>query len=319
MNVEVTEDAIKAEISKCRMFIDFMLKQQQWSGINREDIDRWISNFAGISESEKLLAYKLLSNLIYYSEKDVIEALKEGIYNCLLKKTISEKQILSDFTLSSQALLQIEKDELKKTCFIPLLDSNAPHESGNYVSRLLVQQGMINSDHSIFLNNIEETFNTIGFSRLVIIDDCVGSGDQLRDFWNINAEVKFNGKNTLLKNYCRAKKIDVNYLTLFGYEPSIERLKSELAELNICCVRGLNDLQRVFVEGSYVWENEVERKIAIKFFERLTRDVMIPFYGYKGLDFAFIMHRTIPDWSLPIFWKEKDDWQLLLRRKNSNA
>lgn len=305
-------------INKCRSYINFMLTQQ-WSGIEKQDIDRWIENFSEYTVQEKVLAYKLLINLIYYSEKDVIGTLKDGIYNKIFYNIILEKQKQADFNLSPKALFNLVKEELSKTCFIPLLDSGKPHESANYVSRLLVQQGIILPYQSLFVVDIEEAIKQYGFIRLIIIDDCVGSGDQLRGFWNTCILEQKSGEKILLKDYCNKNEIEPNYLTLFGYGTSIQQLRKEFSELTIFCIRELEDAQRVFKNNSYIWRDEKELNEAIIFFKKIADEKGIDLFGYKNLDFAFIMHQTIPDWSLPLFWQENPDWNLLMRRKNSNA
>jgi len=265
-----------------------------------------------------LLVYKLLTGIIYFSEKDVLEALKEGVYKCICYEHVLEKQKSMGFGLSQHALSNIFREEIQKTCFIPLLDSDSPHESGNYVSRILVQKGIIPPSHSMFLNKLPDAFQSKTFNKLVIVDDCVGSGDQLRGFWE-DAIVSTGFKNVYLKDLCNTYNIEVSYLTLFGYDRSISELKKDLVGLNICCVRKLSEIQRVFSDNSYIWKNTAERDEALSLFSSLTKENGILLYGYKDLDFAFIMHETIPDWSLPLFWKENADWKLLMRRKNSNA
>lgn len=305
-------------INRCKAYIAFMLSQQQWSGLTKATVEEWIENFRDLSEEEKCLVYRLLTSIIYFSENDVIEALKEGIHHCLYYESILKKQITSDFSLSAKALANIESEELAKTCFIPLLDSDAPHESGNYVTRTLVQQGIIKSTQSVFLDKLPDLLKRGAFSRLVIVDDCVGSGDQLDTFWT-EARVNVDGSSKRLRDLCNEYGVDANYLTLFGYINSIENLKTRFTDLKIWCVRCLSDTQRVFMDDSYVWKNQDELNKAKALFESITQAVGIPLYGYKGLDFAFIMHRTIPDWSLPLFWMEKPDWRLLMRRKNSSV
>ena len=80
----------KLYINKCKAFIDFMLTQQQWSGLTKANIDSWLSNFRGLSHEEQELVYKLLTNVIYFSENDVTEALRSGVYNCLSYSDVLE-------------------------------------------------------------------------------------------------------------------------------------------------------------------------------------------------------------------------------------
>lgn len=314
----ITTESIQLHINKCKVYVDFMLSQQQWSGLTKAEVEQWLSNFRDLDLYEQYLVYKILASLIYYSEKDVIDALNEGINSRLFYDVVLDKQISTGFSISQHTIQNIVKEELLETRFIPLLDRNTPHESGNYVSRLLVQQGIIQPKQSIFLDALGDEFQKGPFKNLVIVDDCVGSGDQLRDFWK-KAEVSVSGSTIPLAAFCLENHIKAQYLTLFGYDRSILTLEKEFKDLTVCCVRTLSDSQRVFSKNSYVWANEHERQQAIELFSTLTADNGIPLYGYKGLDFAFIMHQTIPDWSLPLFWKKTPDWNLLMRRKNSNV
>ena len=294
-----------------------MISQQQWSGISKAEVSNWLRNFDSLPIEELMLVYKLLTNIVYFSEADVIDALRQGVHKCLCYDVVLEKQRESGFALSQQALSNIQKDELNKACFVPLLSSGAPHESGNYVSRVLVQQGIIHSSQSMFAGRLPAAFKSSEIKHLVIVDDCVGSGDQLRGFWE-NTHVLDEGTLLSLKQLCEKYGVEANYLTLFGYRESLLELGHDLSGLKIHCVRILNESLRVFSENSYIWKDDQERLSAYTLFSNITKDAGIPLYGYKGFDFAFIMHKTIPDWSLPLFWKESTDWSLLMRRKNSN-
>lgn len=311
----MTEEEMKLYIDKCKLFVQFMCVQQ-WTGLSNESIAKWLNNFNEYSLYEKYLAHKLLVNIIYFSESDVIDTLKNGIFKCLYHDLILKKQIESDFGLSQQKISNIINTKLSESCFTPLLDSDSPHESGNYISRLLVQHGIIRDKQSVFLRNIPETYKQKQFEDLIIVDDCIGSGDQLRDFWE---HAFIDDKKCYLRDFCDTNKISVHYITLFGYDKSIQDLKNELQDLDLCCVRELSDNQRVFLNNSYVWKDEKELQDAIELFKSIKNEYDIPLYGYKKLDFAFIMHQTIPNWSLPLFWKKRNGWELLLRRKNSDG
>lgn len=304
-------------INKCKAFIDFMLSQQQWSGLTKSNVDSWLNNFKGLPQEDQVLVYKLLTNIIYFSENDVADALKIGVYNCLSYNDVLEKQKSSGFSMSVHALDNLHRTKINKTCFVPLLDSWAPYESGNNICRILVQQQIVPQNRSMFIDQVPDLLKACQVNNLVIVDDCVGSGDQLNTFWQ-ETMVNDDGVSVTIKELCCKYGVQANYLTLFGYNKSIEILRKKFTDLNIFCVRELNDQHRVFSDSSYIWKNADERAKAFTLFYSLSKNAGIEIYGYKGLDFAFVMHKTIPDWSLPIFWKENNDWTLLLRRKNSN-
>lgn len=304
-------------INKCKEYINFMFSQQQWSGLTQSEVNLWLQNFNTLSIEEKELVYKLLVNVIYFSEKDIESVLREGVYNCVAYNVILEKQKNSMFETSPRALATTYEDELKKSCFVPLLDSNSPHESGNFVSRILVQRGIIEEKQSMFIEEVPSALNSGMFNKIVIVDDCVGSGQQIEDFWSTKT-VLVDKIYLTISDICKKYGVSANYLTLFGYNKNIERLQNQFSELKIHCARLLYDEHRVFCDNSYIWTSADEMKEALELFTVLCQNSGIPLYGYMGLDFAFIMHNTIPDWSLPLFWKSNSDWNLLIRRKNSD-
>lgn len=314
---KMTDSERDLYINKCNTFINFMLRQQQWTGLSRHEIDGWISNFGSVTSEEKYLIYKLLTNIIYYSEDDIIDALKEGINDKIFYKKMIKMQIDSGFQISQHSISQAYKDELRNSCFIPLLDRGKPYESANYILRLCIQNRFITTNQSIFLDGLVSYTNDKKVENLVIIDDCVGSGDQLRAFWHIST-VTENGKEISLREFCKTRNINVFYLTLFGFKDTISALNSEFDDLNVVCVRELTRTLNVFDDASYVWDDVNERNKALDLFQEFASNNNFDIHGYNYLDFAIIMHRTIPDWSLPIFWKENADWKPLMRRKDSH-
>lgn len=315
---ELYEDDIKLYIETCKSFIKFMLNQRQWSGLTSVNTDNWLRNFHDQPIEKQYYAYRLLTNLIYISENDIVDALRAGVNQCLSKQAILTKQKQNNFTLSAHTLSKISDECISKACFVPLLDRDSPHESGNNMSRSLVQEGIITDKQSVFIKDAPLLFKEGNYKQLVIVDDCVGSGDQLRGFWP-NTIVEDNGIPMTIKSLCQKYDVTANYLTLFGYVKSVEKLKREFPELNIFCVRELSEEHRVFSDTSYVWEDKEERDNAIAYFEETVQNAGIQLLGYSQLDFAFIMHKTIPDWSLPMLWKKNANWELLLRRKNSDG
>lgn len=304
-------DSTKFYIDKCKMYIDFMLSHGQFSGLSKPVIESWIKNFDSNSDEELTLAYSLLVKFIYFSENDLVTMLEEGVEK-LYHNSIINSQIDANFTLSSNALRGIKNEVLQTMLFLPLLDEDSPHESGNYIMRLLVSNNIISSNQSIGYNKLEETIGD-KYNHIIIVDDCLGSGTQLFDFWN-NYELN-NGKT--LRSFCAENKLKVTYLVLFGYDKSIKSLNSTFDDLDIVCVRQLSDCQRIFADDSYMWDSNEKRDKYKNLLKTISEENSFDLTGFSEFDFAFAMHDTIPDWSLPLFWKERDSWTPLLRRKNS--
>jgi hypothetical protein len=305
------EFELREYLDYARRAILFFLNCHQWDGINKSEVDGWLNNFSDLVYGQ-YYSIRLLSQILYYSESDLVHLLKEGIFNKILGyELLLKRQIPSNFQLSQQQLQYEIGEELKKTLFVPLLDADGPHESGNQLLRLLVQHQIINVNQSIFAKNISPTCNS--YKRLIIVDDCIGSGEQCRTFWK-KATIN-NGEP--LRKWCSDKQIEVYYLVLVGYENTIISLTNEYTDLKIRCVEMLQDIHRIFDEKSIFWKSKDEMEDAKKLFSEITKERGIPIYGFNDMDFAVIIHRTIPDWCSPLFWKGINEWTILMRRKNS--
>lgn len=301
---------IEEYIDKAHLAIKFFLRCQ-WDGLKKQDVDNWLDNFPE-SLNDQYYSIRLLNQLMYYSKWDMEDLLREGIFHRVLgKKVLLEHQLSNNFRIGQQELESEFNRCLEETIFIPLLDSNAPHESGNQIARLLVTRLGIRSQNVIFAQDITSKHSS--YRNLIIVDDCIGSGNQCRNFW-ANATVK---DGTLLRKWCSLTQVEPTYVVLVGYAKSLNDLSKELEDLPICCIETLQDEHRVFGENSDFWDDDAERKDAMEYFAEITRANGIPLLGYINLDFALIMHQSIPDWSLPIFWKETADWSILMSRKNS--
>lgn len=300
------------EIYKYRLYIDFMINTvRHWSAIDQSNVNAWMSNFKKISEREKELLYKLLTNILYFSEDDIINMLSFGVNNILYKEELLEKELETNFGLDFLQLKKIKDDYLQETCFIPLLFSNSPQESGNYIIRLLVSQKIISDSQAFFPKDLPSKFNEKKFKKVVIVDDCIGSGDQLGMFLE-DTYLKYNDSKIKLQDYCQKNGLEICYMALFGYE---KKVSDNNLNIKIHCLKILKERHRVFIKNSYIWDNINELDYAKEFFVKILKDYEIKLSGYHDLDFALIMHRTIPDWSLPLFWEENNGWKYLLRRK----
>jgi hypothetical protein len=301
--------------SNKRALLRTICRSNQWSGINEGNIDDWLHH--NFKETKgKYFAIKILLHGLYYSESNLIELLKDGIYNKILgnnikRKLISDKNI---YKLKSEIEAEI-RAELTKTLFIPLLDNDKPSESGNAIVRYLVHKlGILNGNTSFhFLVNLDELAK---YSKIIIVDDCLGSGDQLNSFWNYNA--KFD----IVKKKAQSLGIEIYYLILIGNEEALMELQlnGDLVGLKVIICEKVNKENRVFHLNNNIWNGDNdELEDAISYLDQINNVYGIPRLGFNEMDYAVFIHNTTPDWSLPIFWAENSDWKPLFKRKNSEA
>ena len=135
----------------------------------------------------------------------------------------------------------------------------------------------------------------------------------MKRFWN-------SEKIQTIKDICKKYDIPIYYLVLIGYDKNLEIIskEKEIEGIRVIICDILTDRNRVFSDDNIIWDKtNGEREKALEYFEKLMKEKGVRFLGYKKLDFAVVLHDRLPNWSLPIFWKEMVGWKCLLRRKTT--
>ncbi|NOT92265.1 phosphoribosyltransferase-like protein [Ferruginibacter sp.] len=288
--------------------------QSQWDYLKYSDFDKWLSdNFQNDIEGRYYVT-KILLHTVYYSKKDMEKLMHYGLYEKIYGKQVKADLVAKeDIYLSTSVAEGIVHQLKESTFFIPLLDSDKPSESGNGIIGDLVHKMNVSENQVDFHRNVTEG-KLSGYKYLIFVDDCIGSGNQLKKFWN-SAPIK------QIRDICEKLSIKIYYIVLIGYDNNIEKLKlaDDLQGLEVVVCDLLTDKNRVFSEGNIIWDKDTnEKEAAIAYFEKIKKQKGINFLGYKKLDFAVILHDRLPNWSLPIFWKKNSLWSNLLQRKTSN-
>jgi hypothetical protein len=268
----------------------------QWDYLKYSHLCDWLDdNFSNDIEG-KYYAIKILLHTIYYSKQNMERllnfGLNEKIYGEIIKSELIDNKNI--YIPHSEAEAMVNKLK-QKSFFVPLLDSNKPSESGNFVIGDIVHKINISENQVDFHWNLNEELLK-NYRILIFVDDCIGSGSQLKKFWN-------SEKTNSIKAICKKYDIMIYYLVLIGYDKNIKLLKEQ---------QNLTGLKVIVCDKT---NNEKEK--AIQYFERIRKEKGINFLGFKKLDFAVILHDRLPNWSLPIFWKEMTGWKCLLRRKTT--
>lgn len=287
--------------------------RSQWDYVNYSQLLNWLDDNFGNDVEGKYYALNILLHTVYYKRKDIHKLIKYGlfekIYGSIVKKRLLQEE---NIYLSNSEALALVNSLKRASFFVPLLDSNKPSESGNLFIGDLVHKLEIDNSQVAFHWDITE--NTLENKDLLIfVDDCIGSGKQLKKFWN-------SEKIQSIREICIKKGITIYYLVLLGYSKNLSVLQKEikLHELEIVVCDLLTDKNRVFSPDNIIWDRESnERDTAIAYFDNLRKQRGVSFQGFKKLDFAVILSDRLPNWSLPIFWKETTGWKFLLKRKTS--
>lgn len=296
-------------MDQCLLFFSFLFRKKQWSGFSNADYTRWINNFEQI-EDGKYMATRILDYLLYYSEDDMLKLLDDAIMGIFENEVVLPAQIENSFSQLPSDIEFAVNDAISKTIVMPLIeDLMDPGASGPEIIRAV---------RNHFRPRIQTIFNyalspTAKYERLIIVDDCIGSGEQCETFWT-TAEIS-QGK--LLREWARESGTKAYYVALVGYRKTVQELKHSYPDLEIICAEYIDDQHQVFSEKSRCWCDADEQAWAARLLESKANENGIALKGHGGLSFAVALHKTIPDWSLPILYKNKNDWKHLVERKTT--
>ncbi|QDW27223.1 hypothetical protein FFJ24_021290 [Pedobacter sp. KBS0701] len=299
--------------SNKKALIRTMCRTSQWSGVTEGEITDWL--YHNFKETKgRYFAIKILLHALYYSEANLIELLKDGIYSKIFGDRLKTKLINDGNIYHPRSEMEsIINGCIAETLFIPLLDSNSPSESGNSMIRYLTHKTGMSPVNAEFHFKVDLA-KLDKYKYIVIVDDCLGSGQQIYDFWNTNSAIGD------IKKEAQSRGIEIFYLILIGNEDALLdlQLNGDLQGLKVRICEKLSSDNRVFEVSNNIWNGDQEEMDeAIKYLDQIEAVYQVPRKGYNELDFAVFIHNTTPDWSLPIFWKQNSDWKPLFKRKNS--
>lgn len=301
----------EAFIDQSKLLIAFFLKKQQWSGVSRSDYERWISNFSDI-ENGYYIAHRILNLLLYYSEADLIKLLNDAIMTVFEQDVALPFQMAKSFSAIHSELEFAVIDAMRKTIVVPTVTvARDPGASGPEIIRVMRTHFNPQLQSCFSIDILPDST----YERIIIIDDCLGSGEQMSEFWE-EAEI---GCGEKLRAWVNRRNIPAYYVALVGYKDAVKRIENKYSDIRIICSELLDEQHRLFSSSCKGWENsEEQQRVRIILNDHLS-ELGMQLEGYNNLDFAVALHRTIPDWSLPMFYKETRGWKHLLERKDTYA
>ena len=296
-------------IDQCNLFFAYLIREKEWSGLQMNDYVKWNNNFSSI-EDGRYISARILNHMLYYSEDDLIKLLDDAIQSIFDKEIILQKQLSTGFSCLSSVLEYEIKNSLSSTIIVPILeDMQDPGASGPEIIRYIRNHMNYSFQTSFHFNLVENT----QYKRIIMVDDCIGSGEQCRSFWE-TAQIS-TGK--LLKDWVAENRIKPFIVTLVGYKETILKLQYEYPDLNFVCAEMVDDTHQIFSACSRCWKDSIEQNTVDSILTKKLKEIGIARRGYADLSFAIVLHKTIPDWSLPLLFKNKSDWNHLIERKDT--
>jgi hypothetical protein len=297
-----------------------------WPGV-----ESWLDNFNSseqLAECEKLQMLHLLSQFMYFGEREIKELLR-CIYRDKYKYNIVKKiRKANKNTLNRSVIDCMFNRELLKTRFLGV---GNPSESGTHLLYYFRQENQlpknifINQDdvfetqHSIreerdgvtYLNKTEKLQNS-QVNNYVFLDDMCGSGDQACTYLTkIVQDIKALNPTAT-----------VSYYVLFANQDGINKVKRDTDFDEVDCIFELDDSFVCFSENSRHFKS-VKENIDKKFAESIAQKYgssLLPedALGYSNNQLLIGFNHNTPDNTLPIIWFDEDgmNWQPIFKRYN---
>ena len=291
-----------------------VLSEQLWEGrLDRDRINLWLDNFTGktaAQETERDYALLLLSNVMYFGERELRELLHALFRDHYRYRVIQEIRQRLNGTTSVSAIHEEYDTILMRTRFLPM---GNPSESGTHLLYWFRQENQLPSGlfvhpHALSDRSLAEPEARLADSniqRLVFLDDFCGSGAQAIEI----AQSLLPLIRRLAQN--SGVTLDISYLVLFANATAIRRVRRRTSFNSVQTVfeldgsyKAFSKTARQFADFSGTEVRETARRLALAYGRRLLPESPLGF-GNGQLLLAF--HHNTPDNSLPILWAGPPD------------
>jgi hypothetical protein len=299
---------------KVRVLSETIWKDKIESG----QLQPWLDNFRNldkdVEERERINMLYLLSNFMYFGNKETREMLK-CIYRDKFQYTVYQQLKKKYNEVKIDDLHTKFKSELSKTKFLGV---GNPSESGVHLLYYFRQENSLSKDN--FINTfdifkLDQSTNAVtgladdSITKYVFIDDFCGSGDQAVSYSKDVVEI--------IKHF--DKQIEVFYFPLFATKDSVNRIKRETAFDKIDPVFILDSSFKCFADDTrYFGEKSLQPFVDRSFAEETAKSygskLFYPSLGHGDCQLLIGFFHNTPDNTLPIFWSERNGWKAFFKR-----
>jgi hypothetical protein len=298
-----------------------LLVESVWrNGIREPDIDNWLAHFDGSAtgdvRQERLCSLHLLSEFTYFGLRELRVLLKAGFLEHVARPALKRAREAAGGGRDMTRIRSLYSQEISRTRFLGV---GNPSDSGSHLLYYFRQETGLSkelfiSSHEIFDGPVSEpstAFREPELTRLVFIDDLLGSGQQATEY-----------SATILRDVRAVasrlgKSVELVYLVLFAKPEGLAHARGTLFD-RVCAVHELADADMAFTSASRAFRKPpsgvdfaASQTVATHYGARIWPSFPL---GYRNGQLMLGFHHNVPDNSLPIFWKKTTDWTPILPR-----
>ncbi|CCQ90693.1 conserved hypothetical protein [Nitrospina gracilis 3/211] len=267
-------------------------------------LENWLNNF--VEDEDQKFAFKLIPN-IFFIGRDEMETLYRSSYNGPIARWLIDQIGLNFSSRNPEKQL---KHAVRNTYFFPVTDSlriNSFFHLNNIPGGQDFRPDLRSLMRFGDSNKIKKEFQ--GISRLILLEDFVGSGEQ--SFKDINDLA------SLLPN------TQILFVPLIICPKGLENMNFSIAahsNLSIAPTLEINKDNLISTDNSQnsLYFLEV-KKLIMKYYKRMTGGCLpgpkpYHYLGYQKTGSLLILFTNSPDNSLPIIHWTSDSWESLFPR-----
>ncbi|MCC6362223.1 MAG: hypothetical protein IT165_01795 [Bryobacterales bacterium] len=280
----------------------------------------WLDNFAAPNPpepSERLHALYLLSNFMYFGNRQIRELLKHLYRDLYRYPILRDIRRANADTLDSDLIDPFFKTELAKTRFLGV---GNPSESGCHLLYYFRQENGLSKDlfihtHELFRREPGSNAQQLrdpDVTRYVFIDDFCGSGKQASQY-----------SRDLVEDILRLNpNASVAYYVLFATTKGITTVRSETAFTEAREIYQLDPSFECFSAGSRYFlrpADGIDKQFCQEMCQRYGAHMVAPAHvlGFDNSQLLLGFHHNTPDNTLPIIWYDEPSdfpWKPIFRR-----
>jgi hypothetical protein len=280
----------------------------------------WLNQFG--DNTRQRYIFKILQNLRFYSIdnlnmcvmqlfKTIIIKLKDdGYIREVTSKDFIGNEKLDSHKDKSKKAIKLSYNPKRDDILVSYLDGIG--KSGAEYAKIFADKNNIYYKNVVEINKIEKTIREdTKIKVLIFLDDIIGTGNT----------IKRNLENfvTNLKDKSILERIRIHLGVICGFQDAKSEIENIIDKLNINAKIHLCDIldnsDKCFHASSKIFTNENERNNAKSIcYEIGSRLVNYNELGFGDCQATIVFPNTCPNNTLPIFWKETENWKALFKR-----
>lgn len=284
-----------------------MMEIGVWPPSERMNFRAWLANF---KDKERPYAFNLLNVFIYYNER-LVDALFRAAVQRLSVSIVRSATSVQDARNRWRRFLASVQ-----VTYVQGEDPN-PTDSGLLFARKARQVLDINEKQITEPKQALSALLQKPDSPVMIVDDFVGSGNQMIETWH-RSYISTAGQPDTFAGAVQ-NGASVYFVPIVATQYGLEEVKSKCSGLTISPAHVLDDRYSLTAPDSVLWPDDLKSD-ALSFLYNASRRAGIVdecefgWRGFHDLALALAFHHSVPDSTLPLFFWNRNGWKPLIAR-----